>query len=122
MKASKSTICAQNKESACVLDGLGLMVVGERTITTNTLLQIPNLRQSGILAAGAQQVAEGVEGDAAVAAFVEEGEGFFEVGALRLVFAHRVSIACAVEGCSGFGESVDVCAMRAESYERIQPK
>ena len=82
-----------------MIDGLGRG--GERTITAHTLLQIPNLRQRGILAAGAQQVAEGVEGDAAVAAFVEEGEGFFEVGALRLVFAHRVSFGLRWRGFVG---------------------
>ena len=35
--------------------------------------------EGGILTAGAEEVAEGFEGDASVATFVEEGEGFFVV-------------------------------------------
>lgn len=34
----------------------------------------------GVLTAGAEEVAEGGEGDAAVTTLVEEGEGFFVVG------------------------------------------
>ena len=38
-----------------------------------------DLGESGVLAAGAQEVAERGEGDARGAALVEEGEGFFVV-------------------------------------------
>ena len=51
-----------------------------RTVSTNALFQIADLGQRGVLAAGAQEVAEGFEGDAPVAALVEEGKGFFVVG------------------------------------------
>jgi hypothetical protein len=47
---------------------------GERrahTVTANGLFEVSNLGEGGVLAAGAEEVAEGVEGDAAVAAFVE---------------------------------------------------
>ena len=50
-----------------------------RTITPNPLLQLVYLRQRGILPACAEEVAERLEGDAPVAALVEEGEGFFVV-------------------------------------------
>lgn len=51
----------------------------KRTITADRSLQITNLGERGVLAAGAQEVAERVKGDAAVAALVEEGESFFVV-------------------------------------------
>jgi len=54
--------------------------VKELTIPTDRLLQLANLRQRRVLAARAQQVAQGCERDAPGAAFVEEGEGFFVVG------------------------------------------
>lgn len=57
-----------------------VVVVVQLTIPTNTPLQIMNLAQGRVLAARAQQVAELVEGDAAVAALVEERERFFVVG------------------------------------------
>lgn len=60
-----------------------------RTIPAHLALQVPDLGLGRVLAAGAQQVAEGVEVHAPGAALVEEGEGLLEVGALRLL-AHRV--------------------------------
>lgn len=42
--------------------------------------EVADLGQRGVLAAGAEEVAEGGEGDEAGAALVEEGEGFFVVG------------------------------------------
>ena len=69
------------------------------TVRADLLLEIADFRQCGILSTCAQEVAEGVEGDAAVAAFVEEGEGFLEVGRLRLFFRHRVRIAVQLMQC-----------------------
>ena len=49
------------------------------TVTTSLFLEVADLGEGRVLAAGAQQVAEGVELDASSAALVEEGEGFFVV-------------------------------------------
>lgn len=49
------------------------------TISTSALFKIANLGQRWILAARAQQVAEGFELDSAGAALVEQREGFFVV-------------------------------------------
>ena len=49
------------------------------TVTTGLLLEVADLSEGGVLAAGAEQVAEGVELDAPRAALVEEGEGFLVV-------------------------------------------
>jgi len=59
-----------------------------RTVTTDGFLEIGDLGQSGILATGAQQVAEEVAGHSTCAATVEEGECFFVVGR-GLVFVIR---------------------------------
>lgn len=70
---------------------------GRRTITTDRSLQVTDLSERRVLAARAQEVAERVEGDTAVAALVEEGEGFFVVcGGLVGVrhFALVCRIAC----------------------------
>lgn len=74
----------------------------ERTIATDRSLQITDFGQRRVLAAGAQEVAERVEGDAAVAALVEEGEGFFVVcgglvGVRHFVF-FRVILKCKQKG------------------------
>ena len=50
------------------------------TIPTHPLLQLLNLGQSGVLPTCAEEVTEGGELHTAVAALVEEGEGFFIVG------------------------------------------
>jgi len=96
-----------------------------RTVSAaHAALQIIDLRQRGVLAACAQQIAEAVDVHAPGAALVEEGEGFLEVCALRLV-RHVVSVAvcsfasnaCVMSECrreveSG-GEGVcDLCARR----------
>src|SRR5208282_2940478 len=58
----------------------------ERTVRTNTLLQLADLSQRRVLAACTQQVAQGLERDTLGAAFIEEREGFFVVcGGLRVV-------------------------------------
>lgn len=49
------------------------------------MLEVLDLSESGVLAACAEEVAERIDLDASSAALVEEGEGFFEVGGLRLV-------------------------------------
>lgn len=50
------------------------------TVTTDALLQFPDLVHGWVLATGAQKVAEVVEGDTAVSALVEEGESLLVVG------------------------------------------
>lgn len=55
-------------------------LVAVHTVTTNGLLEVANLRKRGILAAGAQQVAQQITGDTAGTAAVEQGEGFLVVG------------------------------------------
>lgn len=52
---------------------------GQRTITTGLFLEVCDLSERWVLAAGAEEVAQGVDGDASGAALVEEGEGFFVV-------------------------------------------
>lgn len=49
------------------------------TVSTNTMLEVTDLRQRRVLSACAEQVAERFECDASVAALVEQGEGFFVV-------------------------------------------
>lgn len=50
------------------------------TVTTDALLQVPDLGHGRVLATGAQEVAEVVEGDTAVAALVEQRESLLVVG------------------------------------------
>lgn len=50
------------------------------TVTTDALLQVPDLGHGRVLATGAQKVAEVVEGDTAVAALVEQRESLLVVG------------------------------------------
>lgn len=52
---------------------------GLHTITTDRSLQITDFSERRVLATRAQEVAERVKSDTAVAALVEEGEGFFVV-------------------------------------------
>jgi hypothetical protein len=66
------------------------------TVRAHLLLEITDLRHGRVLSTCAQEVAERVEGDSPVAAFVEEGEGFLEVGRLRLFLRHHVRIAAFV--------------------------
>lgn len=51
-----------------------------RTISTDTLFQICNLRERWILATGAEKVTEGLEGDTTVASLVEQRKRFLVVG------------------------------------------
>lgn len=44
------------------------------TIATNALLEVLNLREGRVLAAGTQQIAEGISRATAVAALVEQGK------------------------------------------------
>lgn len=64
------------------------------TVAAHLALKILDLGQGGVLATGAQEVAQVGEGDTAVAALVEEGEGLLEVGALRLLVGHAASVDC----------------------------
>lgn len=50
------------------------------TVTTHALLQIANLSHCWVLAASAQQIAEVVELDTAIAALVEQRESLLVVG------------------------------------------
>lgn len=94
---------------------------GRHTITSYLALKVADLGLGRVLAAGAQQVAEGVKLHAPGAALVEEGEGLLEVGALCLVVAHRAvspSVSLSLEdalwslsrgvGGGGGGEGVGV--------------
>ena len=58
------------------------------TVSANALLKVADLGEGGVLAACAQEVAQGVDLDTAVTALVEEGEGLLEVGGLRLLVGH----------------------------------
>lgn len=106
---SKSTVTRTNTNIWSV-DG-GESGAGRRTEVVHTVflshlgLQIPNLGEGGVLAAGAQEISQAVTGHAADAAFVEEGEGFFEVGALRLV-RHGRSVS-SVDSGSRLGGGVE---------------
>jgi len=68
----------------------------ELTVCADTTLQIANLGERGVLPAGAQQVAQGALFDAAVAALVEELEGFAVVGGGLVVVIHCCSLRCVV--------------------------
>ena len=72
--------------------GAGMAEEGwqERTISANTTLQIRNLSERRVLAACAQQVAEGSAVNAAVASLVEELEGFAVVGRGLVLVIHVV--------------------------------
>lgn len=59
-----------------------------RTISADGSLQITDFCERRVLPTGAQEVAESFEGDAAVAALVEEGEGFFVVCGGLVVVRH----------------------------------
>jgi hypothetical protein len=56
------------------------VVMRRHTVCADAALQIRDLSERGVLAAGAQQIAESAAVDAAVAALVEELEGFAVVG------------------------------------------
>jgi hypothetical protein len=55
------------------------------------VFEILDLRESRVLAAGSEEVAEGVDLHSAGAALVEEGESLLEVGGLCLI-AHVVLV------------------------------
>ena len=63
-----------------------------RTVGTHTTLEIANLGEGGILPARAQQVAQRAAVHAAVAALVEELEGFAVVGRGLVVVIHCCSL------------------------------
>lgn len=50
------------------------------TVTADALLQVLDLGHGGVLATGAQEVAEVVESDTAIAALVEQRESLLVVG------------------------------------------
>lgn len=50
------------------------------TLVSEALLQLLDLGQRGVLAAGAQQIAQRVDGAATVAALVEQGKCLLVVG------------------------------------------
>ena len=49
------------------------------TVTTDALLQVPDLGHGRVLATGAQKIAEVVEGDTAITALVEQRESLLVV-------------------------------------------
>ena len=63
---------------------------GGRTIRADAALEVCNLCQRGVLPAGAEEVAQGAAVDAAVAALVEELEGFAVVGRGLVAVIHSV--------------------------------
>lgn len=63
---------------------------GERTVAADGLFQVADFSQGGILAASAQEIAQRVQGDSAVAALVEERECFFVVCGGLVVVRHFV--------------------------------
>lgn len=50
------------------------------TVAADALLQVPDLGHGRVLATGAQEIAEVVEGDTAIAALVEQRESLLVVG------------------------------------------
>jgi hypothetical protein len=82
-----------------------------RTVCADAALEIANLSQRGVLAAGAQQVAERAAVDAAVAALVEELERFAVVCRGLVAVIHGCS-GCRVKrerGGGGAGAGVEGC-------------
>lgn len=78
--------CVEIKGNGC--DGCRL------TVTTHVLLEIADLRERRVLSAGAQEVAEALQGDTAVAALVEQRERLLVVGRslITLVISGHVEI------------------------------
>lgn len=80
-RTSQSWVVAESASGRCP----GMPCSGRLTVTTSLLLEVPDLGHGRVLAAGAEEVAELVERNAAIAALVEELEGFPVVGrGLRL--------------------------------------
>lgn len=64
------------------------MEASSLTVAAHLALEVLDLSKRRVLSACSEEVAQVGQGDAAVAALVEEGEGLLEVGALRLVIRH----------------------------------
>ena len=61
-------------------------VNGRLTITAHILLEVSNLRKRGVLSASAQEIAEAVQGDAAIASLVKQRECLLVVGRSLVTF------------------------------------
>lgn len=57
-----------------------MYLIQGRTVSTDTLLQVRDLRQSGILTTCPQQIAQRLDRDLSGTALIEEREGFLVVG------------------------------------------
>ena len=73
---------------SALLHLVAIYVCGSLTVSANLALEVLDLCEGGVLAACSEKVAQVGEGDTAVTALVEEGEGLLEVGALRLLVGH----------------------------------
>jgi len=63
---------------------------GPRTLAANVLLKVADLREGGILTAGAEEITKAVDGDTTSASLVEQGEGLLVVGrSLRIELVRR---------------------------------
>lgn len=93
--------CATAKSAAALHPNNSSGIAGGLlTVTSDILLEVLDLGEGGVLAAGAEQVAEAFEGDTAVATLVEQGESLLVVGrslGVNVVRSH---------GCKWSGQSL----------------
>lgn len=74
------------------------------TVSAHACLELVNLCQCRVLPAGSKEVTERLERDTAVAAFIEEGEGFFVI-CRRLGNEIALATVPKMETVMGFGPS-----------------
>jgi len=71
--------------------------VERRTITGDIFFEIPDLGERRILPAGAEEIAQTVQGDTAVASLVEQAESLLVVGRSLVVLVRHDAIAMKTE-------------------------
>jgi hypothetical protein len=93
--------CRGQKLAVC--PGNGVTRGRKLTLCANVLLEVLDLRKRGVLAARAQQVAEVVQGDTAVAALVVQGESLLVVGRRLVVLVRHFDseVAAIAASCDG---------------------
>src|SRR3569833_2210921 len=92
------------------------------TVAADVLLEVADLVQRRVLAAGAEQIAEAVESDAAVASLVEQGEGLLVVGrclGVVLVRSHGFVCISGLRDVCDVGEEADIEIARGEMMNGI---
>ena len=88
-----------------------------RTVCADAALKLGDFGEGGTLTAGAEEVAQGASLDAAVAALVEELEGFAVVGGGLVVVIHCCSVVFLLSARDGDGERGSRLRMRAAGGE-----